>query len=309
MKADTASAIAACAAILAFISPDCQAQGQPLSIAGNTANSTFNPVTGIIYNEMRSYLKGKFPGTTFTSLPVLGGDLSRYHLIILNRYSSPNLQPDEQAAILNYVLQGGNLLYVGEATGPTNDTFTLPFGIVMTPDPTTNISIAFAAYSNPTHPFLSGYYGAPPNPPSGSYAAQVTVPGASVELARWAGGGIAISAIGYDTLAPGAGFSLFLTDVNMVTPSRWTKEVGPLLANALMIRLAIPPVLQITPVSGGVSLTWDALAVGWILQKSENLMDWSDIGSAITVAGSYTDTTGTAKRFFRLRKPVAPPVP
>jgi hypothetical protein len=290
------------AVVLGFFSWAAAAFGQRLTIAANTASASFDPVSGGMYSEMRTRLQEDFPGTTFTSLPLLTGDLSRFDLIILNRFGSSDLQPAEQAAIYSYVLHGGNLVYVGEAIGPPNDTFTVPFGIVMTPDRATDIPIAFATFSNPGHPFLCGPFGAPSNEPSGSYAAQVVARGASVELARWQGGGVAISAFEGNTLAPGAGFGIFLTDVNMITPNRYSWEVGPVLSNALSIRMDDRPALGIAHAAGGVTLTWDARAVGWILQVSEDLGSWTDLGPVIAAPGSCTDTSGGTRCFYRLQR-------
>jgi hypothetical protein len=208
--------------------------GRALTIAGNTTGDSFDPILGGNFAEMRSTLTTNFPGTTFTSLPTLTLSLGSYDLIVLTRFNAQSLQTAEQTAIRNYVLGGGNLLYVGEAfAGVSNDTFTLPFGIAMVPDTTTNIPLAFATYTNPTHPFLNGPFGAPPNPPSGSVAAQITTLGPTVEMARWNGGGVAISAFDRNTIGPGAGFGIFLTDVNMMTPGRYAPEVDPMVSNAL----------------------------------------------------------------------------
>ena len=54
-------------------------------------------------------------------------------------------------------------------------------------------------------------------------------------MARWTGGGIAISAFDRNTIGPGAGFGIFLTDVNMMTLNRYLTEVGPVVSNALAI--------------------------------------------------------------------------
>jgi hypothetical protein len=105
----------------------------------------------------------------------------------------------------------------------------------MAPDPVTNVPLALATYTNAGHPFLNGPFGAPQNPPSGSFAAQVTVLGPSVELARWNGGGVAISAFDRKALGLGSGFGIFVTDVNMMTPGRYSNEVGPMLSNALAV--------------------------------------------------------------------------
>jgi hypothetical protein len=211
--------------------------GGGLKVGGNTATDGYDPVTGFIYSEVRSSLSADFPGTTFVSLANLTGDLSNLDLIILNRFKANDLQLAEQTAIRNYVINGGHLLYVGEASGGvSNDSFTMPFGIGISPDPSTDTSLAFATYSNPSHPFMNGAFGMPSAPPSGSFAAQVATLGPSVELARWnGGGGVAISAFSQDALAPGAGFGLFLTDVNMVTPGRYSNEVGPVVSNALSV--------------------------------------------------------------------------
>ena len=222
------------ALIIAFFWQPSTSHGLALTIGGNTTGDSFDPISGSNFIEMRTTLTAHFPGTTFTSLPTLTGSLSGFDLIVLERFQAQPLQPAEQTAILNYVLNGGNLLYVGEAvSGISNDTFTLPFGIAMAADPATNVSIAFATYTNPTHPFLNGPFGAPVSPPSGSFAAQVITLGPSVEMARWNGGGIAISAFDRNAIGSGAGFGIFLTDVNMVTPFRYANEVGPLVSNAL----------------------------------------------------------------------------
>lgn len=224
------------AMVLAFLWQPCPSYGRPLTIGGNTTGDSFDPISGGNYLEMRSRLAADFAGTSFTSLPSLTANLAGFDLIVLNRFHSLDLSAAEQTAIRNYVLNGGNLLYVGDAIGGiSNDTFTLPFGIGMTPDASTNISIAFAAYTNTGHPFLTGPFGAPQNPPSGSFAAQITIAGPSVEMARWNGGGIAISAFDRNTLGPGAGTGIFLTDVNMITPGRYSNEVGPMVSNALAV--------------------------------------------------------------------------
>lgn len=226
--------------LLALVMPARPVLGRSLSIGGNTAVSGYDPVTGVVYLELRSTLTTEFPGTTFTSLPSLAVNLSGFDLLVLNRFDSPDLMPSEQAAILSYVRNGGNLLYVGEATAGTvgsisNDTFTVPFGISMTPDPATNISLAFGTYTNTDHPCLNGPFGAPPDSPSGSSAAQVTRLGLSVELARWNGGGVSISALSRNALVQGSGFGLFATDINMMTPNRYATEFGSVLANALVL--------------------------------------------------------------------------
>ena len=219
-----------CVLALAVFGPASRVDGRALSIGGNSA------VSGVLYGEVRSTLTTEFPGTTFTSLGALTGNLSGFDLIILDRVSAQPLLPAEQTNLHDFVMHGGNLLYVGDAiNGLSNDSFTLPFGIAMTPDPTTDISIAYATYTNPGYPFMTGPFAAPTNPPSGSFAAQITTLGPSVELARWNGGGVAISAFAPNTLGPGAGFGLFLTDLNMVTPTRYSPEVGGVLANALAL--------------------------------------------------------------------------
>lgn len=236
--------ILACAVALTLAWPT-PANADALKIGGNTATDGFDPITSTVYSELRSTLTTDFPGTTFHSLSALSGDLSSFDLIILNRFKSNDLLPAEQAAVVNYVTQGGNVLYVGEAGGGvSNDTFTLPFGVAMTPDPTTDVTLAVANYTNSGHPFLNGSFGAPFAQPSGSFAAQVSTLGPTVELARWTGGGVAISAFNRNAIAPGSGFGLFLTDVNMITPFRYSQEVGAVLSNALSVpepsALAIP---------------------------------------------------------------------
>lgn len=224
------------ALVLAFLWQSCPSDGRPLTIGGNTTGDSFDPISGGNYSEMRSRLAADFAGTSFTSLPSITAPLAGFDLIVLNRFHSLDLSAAEQIAIRNYVLNGGNLLYVGESIGGvSNDTFTLPFGIGMAPDLSTNVSLALAAYANAGHPFLTGPFGAPQNPPSGSFAAQITIAGPSVEMARWNGGGIAISAFDRNTLGPGAGFGIFLTDVNMMTPGRYSSEVGPMVSNALTV--------------------------------------------------------------------------
>ena len=290
------------AVVLTAVLAACSVQGRSLRVAGNTATDDFDPVSGYIYLGLRTRLQTDFPGTTFTSLPALTGELSRYDLVILNRFSSRDLMATEQAAIRDYVLHGGNLLYVGEAIGSSNDTFTGPFGISMMAEPATNASIAYGTYTNPGHSYLLGPFGAPSKRPSGSFAAQVSMLGPSVELARWNGGGVAISAFERGALGPGAGFGLFLSDVNMVTPARYSGEVGPVISNALSTLPEIQPNLSISVGSGEVTVTWDSQAVGWTLQSSEDLTSWGDIGTGMACSGSFTETSGNSKRFFRLRK-------
>ncbi|MEO6742775.1 MAG: PEP-CTERM sorting domain-containing protein [Chthoniobacteraceae bacterium] len=237
MKTNAPPFLPLLALVLAFFWPASPSHGRALSIGGNKTNDSFDPVSGTNFLELRTSLTGTFPGTAFTSLATLTGSLTGFDLIILTRFNAQDLQATEQTAIRNYVLTGGNLLFIGEAFGGlSNDTFTLPFGIAMSPDATTNIPLALASYTNPGHPFLNGPFGAPPGQPSGSTAAQVTTLGPSVEMARWSnGGGIAISAFDRKALAPAAGFGIFLTDVNMVTPNRYSNEVGPMISNALTL--------------------------------------------------------------------------
>ncbi len=220
---------------VALVCPTCLIQGRPLTIAGNIAGSSYEPASGVIYSEMRSRLTEDFPGTTFVTLAALTGNLSGFDLLVLNRFASQALTLAEQTNLHSYVLNGGNLLYVGEDTGLSNDSFTNPFGIAMAPDPTTDIAIAFATYTNLGSPFLTGPFGAPSNPPSGSDAAKIITLGPSVELARWNGGGTAISAFGPNTLSAGAGFGVFVTDANMMTPARYSLELGDVLSNALLL--------------------------------------------------------------------------
>lgn len=292
---------------VALLATLCPGQARPLSIAANTATNSYDPVSGIMYLEMRNRLKSEFPGTTFTSLPQLTGDLSQFDLIILNRFSAPDLQPAEQTAVRSYVNLGGSVVYIGESINASgsasNDTFTLPFGVAMIPDPATDLDIAYASYTNGSHPFLTGPFGMPSDAPSGSHAAQVSTLGLSVELARWdGGGGVAISAFPRGRLTSRAGFGIFVTDVNMITPGRYAYEFDAVLANALSSELVVKPDLAIVRVAGGVRLSWSADAAGWTLQGADALASWSDLGLPIVSSGFYDDISSRKKRFYRLRK-------
>ena len=70
-------------------------------------------------------------------------------------------------------------------------------------------------------------------------------------------------------------------------------------------KLRPAPVLDLKLSSTGtaMSLTWDASAIGWALQGSDNLQSWSDIGTTITAAGTYEEPIADRPRFYRLRKP------
>jgi hypothetical protein len=201
------------------------------SVGGNTGNFGHDPVTGFIYDELRTSLQTNFPGTSFTSFSALTGDLSSFDVLVLNGYKSTPLTTAEQTAVYNYVLQGGNVIYVGEGAELPNDTFTQPFGITMVADAVATT----ATYTNLSHPFLTGPFGTPVDPPTGSNAAKVSVLGPSVALATWNGGGIAISAFDRNVLAPGAGFGLFFTDLSMFNVGRYPNEVDPVILNALAL--------------------------------------------------------------------------
>lgn len=202
-----------------------------LSVGGNTGNFGHDPITGFIYDELRSSLQTHFPGTSFTSLSALTGDLSSFDVLVLNGYKSTPLTTAEQTALYNYVVNGGNLIYVGEGAELPNDTFTQPFGITMVADAVATT----ATYTNLSHPFLTGPFGVPVDPPTGSNAANVSVLGPAVTLATWNGGGVAIAAFDRNTLAPGAGFGLFFTDLSMFNVGRYPNEVDPVILNALSL--------------------------------------------------------------------------
>lgn len=220
-----------------------------VAVGGNTATGGYDPATGANYSELRSTLQSDFPGSTFATVPLTTVGLIAVDLLVLNRFNSPNLTPEEQTAVYDFVVQGGNVVYVGEAAGGfPNDTYTLPFSVTMIDDPSTVVAQATATYTNPTHPFLTGPFGAPSSPPTGATSAQVSVLGSSVELAKWDGGGVAISAIDHGVIAPGAGFVLFFTDFSMFNIGRYQSEVGPVISNALAApepgTLLIGPVLM-----------------------------------------------------------------
>lgn len=66
------------------------------------------------------------------------------------------------------------------------------------------------------------------------------------------------------------------------------------------------PRLQISQVSGLRVLSWPESAAGWILQKSVDLQQWHDVGSALTGAGLSSlgpPDTDQPKYFYRLRRP------
>jgi hypothetical protein len=52
----------------------------------------------------------------------------------------------------------------------------------------------------------------------------------------------------------------------------------------------------------GLTVSWER-AVGWTLQVSDDLQNWSNIGEKITQdTAPYTDTSGRSRSFFRLHK-------
>lgn len=222
-----------------------------IAVGGNAGAAGYAPMSGTIYGDLRDAIETQFSSSTFTTLTTLTGNLSSYDLLVLNRFQSTPLTAAEQTAVYNYVLQGGNLVYVGDAAELPNDSYTEPFGIMMVPDPAVPTGLFFADYTNPTHPYLTGPFLAPIARPSGGAAAKVSVLGPSVELAKWAGGGVAISAFEANTLGPGAGFGLFFTDVNMFTLGRYSDEVGPVVANALA---AIPEPAGLSSLVGVLGL-------------------------------------------------------
>jgi hypothetical protein len=220
------------------------ASAAPVHVGGmQSGTGVFDPVTGQFFEEMRNDITAAFPGSTFTSVVELSGDLSGYDLIVASGFNDPGLTSAEQTNLGNFVLGGGHYFYVGEGVStPNNTSFVAPVGMTMAPDPTTGDPNVFAPWTNPTHPFLNGPFGQATTPPgsvSGSGAAMVTTLGLALELARWnpstGNGGIAVAAITRDALAPGSGFVVVGTDVNMISPSRWGTELGIPLMNALYL--------------------------------------------------------------------------
>jgi len=64
-----------------------------------------------------------------------------------------------------------------------------------------------------------------------------------------------------------------------------------------------PPTISIAPAGTAMRLTWNASAVGYRMQSSPNLFDWTNLGSVITSAGTYDDPiTNAPGRFYRLIK-------
>jgi len=47
------------------------------------------------------------------------------------------------------------------------------------------------------------------------------------------------------------------------------------------------PHLQTAPATNGMMVSWDAKAIGFTLQVSEDLQTWTDVGTTITAPGSY----------------------
>jgi hypothetical protein len=213
----------------------------PVRVGGLQCPSPiFDPVTGHYFHAMRTDIATTFAGSTFTSLPDLTGDLTGYDLIVACGFNDPGLTAAEQINLANFVTGGGHYFYVGEGmVTPDNTSFVAPVGMAMVPDPSTDEALLFAPWTNPTHPFLNGPFGqatTPPNSVSGSVAAMVTTLGPATELARWSpsagAGGIAVAAVERNVLAPGAGFVLVSTDVNMIG-ARWDTELGIPFMNAL----------------------------------------------------------------------------
>lgn len=75
----------------------------------------------------------------------------------------------------------------------------------------------------------------------------------------------------------------------------------------LQLNTQIPaplPELSLALEPGACRVTWDDRAVGWVLQSSPDLAQWTDIGTALTAAGTHSDPIADRpRRFYRLRKP------
>ena len=75
-------------------------------------------------------------------------------------------------------------------------------------------------------------------------------------------------------------------------------------AKATIAPPTVEPVLEsFLTGGGGITVSWDERARGWTLQKTGNLQDWENAGTAISVPGSYTYSGNENRQFFRLKKP------
>jgi len=73
-----------------------------------------------------------------------------------------------------------------------------------------------------------------------------------------------------------------------------------ILSEAAAILTEKTPQLQNAPATNGMMVSWDAKAIGFTLQVSEDLQTWTDVGTTITAPGSYHFIPSGGKGFARL---------
>ena len=62
--------------------------------------------------------------------------------------------------------------------------------------------------------------------------------------------------------------------------------------------------MHLSPAGTALRLLWDAMATGFRLQSSGDLVGWTNLGSILTGPGTYDDPIASRPRqFYRLAKP------
>jgi hypothetical protein len=173
----------------------------------------FSLASGSNAAAMKAAILSSFPGATITGTSTLTSaflktvDVVWLNSVATNFSATSPLSAAEQAALQNFVTNGGGAIIFGEHTFFNDTSLLAPFGL-STDSALSDVQPG--TVTSPAHPLMSGPFGNVTTI-SGNYPGNLTTLGGATSLATWNSSGLPAVAV----LASGAGEVVVMTDVNL----------------------------------------------------------------------------------------------
>lgn len=276
---------------------------------------------GADFSQARTAVLSHYPGATFVSFPTLSpSNLAPVNVLVIGTPATITneitpLDADEQAALLDFVLNGGaailftdNDSFASQAAA-ANASFLEPFGLS---GGGTLVGDVVAEVPAPqSHPVTSGPFG------EVQFFIQfvpgaITNPGPHATVLATNYEGIAAAVINPGQLAPGSGPVVFFSDISGFwdTDGYFPTNAALFLNAVEFVRAPLPRwQLRIERLGAHVLLRWPAAATNLLLESATNLAPatvWTPVPEAPVLLGDENVVTNdaTGMRFYRLRGPV-----
>ncbi len=276
---------------------------------------------GDYFQQFRAVLTANFSNVTFTGFTTLtASNLACLDVLVLapgttHNTSSTALSTNEQAALLDYVRQGGGTVLLADndsyaANAIEEETALLsPLGI--TACCTLNGRVDVPVQLPALHLVTSGPFGT-------TTSFSQFFPGSITSLGPYATGlatnalGVALAVINLNAISSGSGRVVIFSDGNTFADD---EDVGGITENQILLlnivawcrRIPQPqPRLTIEIRSSHIVLRWPTNATGFHLQSAGTLdaaIPWTPVGSSIVVIGSenvVTNDITETTQFYRL---------